>query len=277
MKVSKRDISIVMILLGAITLFCVYQFYFRDKQDKVEKIEAEIKADKAEIEKLDKLWAQRQDMGQKLQKYTEELISMVKRYPVRYRYDDLAVYLNNLEKNPEYGVKYSVYDLTKSALTNNYSGKFNGSTVEFASTRAGIRATFYTDTYEGFKKLFRDTYAWNLNDDTRNAPGLDPKNISSITINFSNITGRVSGTIDIGLYGVTDFSSLGKGDDTNFPQAEVKVTEVEGREQPNCVFGPTVTPVPSLLEWLEQNGIVLTDAELQQLEQQLNPQQNMQP
>ena len=29
MKVSKRDISIVMILLGAIALFCVYQFNYR--------------------------------------------------------------------------------------------------------------------------------------------------------------------------------------------------------------------------------------------------------
>lgn len=271
MKVSKRDISIVMILLGAITLFCIYQFYYRDKQDKVKQLESEIKADKAEIEKLDKLWAQRQDMGQKLTQYTEELVSMVKRYPVRYRYDDLVVYLNNLEKNPEYGVKFTTYDLVKSGLTSNYSGKFNGSTVSFAGTRASVDASFYTDTYEGFKKLLRDTYAWNLNEDTRKAPGLDPKNVTSVSVTYDNFTGQVSGHIAFGLYGVTDYSSLGKGDDTNFPQAEVKVSEVEGREQPNCIFGPTVTPIPSLLEWLEENGIVLTEEQLMQLEQQLNP------
>ena len=277
MKVSKRDISIVMILLGAITLFCVYQFYFRDKQERVKTLESEIAADKTEIAKLDELWAQRQTMGQNLTNYTGELIQMVKRYPVEYRFDDLVVYLNNLEKNPAYGVKFFIYDIVKSGVTNNYSGRFNEAPVTFVSTKASVHAQFYTDTYEGLKTLLNDTYAWNLNDDTRKMPGMNPKNIEAITIGFDNLTGRVSGVIDIGLYGVTDLGSLGKGDDTNYPQAEVKVSEVEGREQPNCVFGPTVTPIPSLLEWLEENGITLTEEEWIALQMQLNPGMNTQP
>jgi hypothetical protein len=261
-----------MILLGAITLFCVYQFYFRDKQEQVSKLESEIKADKAEIAKLDQLWAKRQDMGQNLQTYAEELTRMVKRYPVEYRFDDLVVYLNNLEKDEQFGVKFYVYDLARSSQTNNYPGKFNGSPVNFTSTRASIHTLFYTETYEGFKKLLHATYAWNESDETRAAAGMNPKNVSSLAISFDNLTGRVMGQIDFGLYGVTDLGTLGKGDDTNYPQSEVVVTEVEGREQPNCIFGPTLTPVPSLLEWLEQNGIELTPEILQQLQPDLNEQ-----
>lgn len=268
MKVSKRDISIVMILLGAIALFCMYQFYFRDKQDKVKSLQNEINADKAEIAKLDKLWEQRQTMGQNLTRYSDELTQMVKRYPVEYRFDDLVVYLNNLEKNPEYGVKFYVYDLAKSELTNFYPGKFNGQPVQFGSSQATIRTTFYTETYEGFKKLLTDVYAWNASDETRKAAGLKPKNISSITIGFNAINGQILGQLDFGLYGVTDYGSLGKGEDTNFPQEEVQVSSVEGREQPNCVFGPTATPIPSLLEWLEQQGITLTEEDILRLTQQ---------
>ena len=268
MKVSKRDISIVMILLGAIALFCVYQFYFRDKQDKVKSLENEIAADKAEIAKLDKLWEKRQDMGNNLKTYSEELSRMVKRYPVEYRYDDLVVYLNELEKNPNYGAKFYVYDLEKSDVTNYYPGKFNGQPVSFGSSQANIRTTFYTETYEGLKNMLRDVYAWNASEETRKAPGYKPKNISKVVIGFNALTGQVLGTLDFGLYGVTDYGSLGKGEDTNFPQEEVKVSSVEGREQPNCVFGPTATPIPSLLEWLEQQGITLTEEDIMRLTQQ---------
>lgn len=34
MKVSKRDISILCVVIGLLAAFCVYQFYFRKAMDK---------------------------------------------------------------------------------------------------------------------------------------------------------------------------------------------------------------------------------------------------
>ncbi|MBO7632555.1 MAG: hypothetical protein J6S78_09545, partial [Lachnospiraceae bacterium] len=43
MKVSKRDISILLIALGIIGAFCVFQFYFRDALKKKQNYEEDTK------------------------------------------------------------------------------------------------------------------------------------------------------------------------------------------------------------------------------------------
>ena len=48
MKVSKRDITILLIALGAILAFCVFQFYFRKAMDeKKSQLEEKILNDKS--------------------------------------------------------------------------------------------------------------------------------------------------------------------------------------------------------------------------------------
>ena len=114
MKVSKRDISIVMILLGAIALFCVYQFNYRKQIEKAENLEKEIKVKTAENEELLKI--DEQKINNDITKWQTDLITMVKKYPSGYRYDDLIMYLYDLEHVEDYGVRFHTYQMFPSNL-----------------------------------------------------------------------------------------------------------------------------------------------------------------
>ena len=243
MKVSKRDISIVMILLGAIALFCVYQFYYRDKQSEVEKLQKNINSIQSELDVLHKI--DEQKINTEINGFRDEMIAMVKRYPMLYRFDDEVIYLNNLEKNKTYGVKFYEYLMTKSTETNSYRGTFDEKSVNYVSSQAGIKALFYTETYEGCKKLINAIYA-----------DKNPKNLQLVKLTFDRFTGEIKGELDFRMYGVTDYASVGEGVDTNAPYKETKATKDGvvigvGDIESRCIFGPTASPIPTL-ELLEE-------------------------
>ena len=231
MKVSKRDISIVMILLGAIALFCVYQFNYTKQVDKATTLQGEIDALTAENEELLKI--DEQQLNNDITKWQTELTAMVKKYPAYYRFDDMIMYLYDLEHVEEYGAHFYSYTMFPSSTTASYIGKFNEKSVAFASNKATYNMRFTNSSYEGCKKMLSAIYADRM-----------AKNFESITLEYNNYTGIVDGQIVAQAYGVSDFGTLGQGKDTNYPPNEVVVPKVSMGVE--CVFGPTVTPTPML-------------------------------
>ena len=235
MKVSKRDISIVMVLLGVIALFCVYQFYYQKQMDEVTKLENEIKVKRQENEELLKI--DQQQLQNDMTKWQNELRDMVVKYPAYYRYDDMLWYLCGLENIEEFGVHFYEYYVLPSSVTESYLGKFNEKSVFFASSLATYNMKFTTETYEGCKKML----AYIYNDGSNK---ITARNFDSITLEYDNYTGVVNGTIFANAYGVSDFKTLGQGNDTNYPPSEAVIPKISMGVE--CVFGPTVTPVPTL-------------------------------
>ena len=233
MKVSKRDISIVMILLGAIALFCVYQFNYRKQIEKAESLQKEIAQKTAENEELLKI--DEQQINNDITKWQNEMIAMVKSYPSGYRYDDMIMYLYDLEHVEDYGVRFHDYRMYPSNLgvIDTFSGSFNDKAVLFSDNVAIFTLAYENANYEGCKKMLTAIYADRM-----------AKNIREIELTYDNFTGVVSGSMDLRAYGVSDFSTLGQGKDTNYPPAEVYIPPVT--QGVDCVFGPTVTPLPTL-------------------------------
>lgn len=233
MKVSKRDISIVMILLGAIALFCVYQFNYTKQVEKAETLQGEIDVLTAENEELLKI--DEQQLNNDITKWQSELTAMVKKYPAYYRFDDMIMYLYDLEHVEEYGAHFGVYTMLPSSTTASYLGKFNEKSVAFASNKAMFNMRFTNTSYAGCKKMLSAIYSDRM-----------AKNFESITLTYDNYTGIVNGTIMAQAYGVSDFGTLGQGQDTNYPPNEVVIPKVSMGVE--CVFGPTVTPTPTPIE-----------------------------
>ena len=231
MKVSKRDISIVMVLLGVIALFCVYQFYYRDSQKKVEELQKSINKSVAENNELLKI--DETKLNNEMTASETQLNEMLKGYPAYYRLDDTIMYLYDLEqRKDDIGVHFYRYTMNSSQVEDSYMGTFKDKTVLFADSVATIEAEFNTETYSGCKTLLKAIYE-------------DPmaKNFSYLELTFSNLTGQVYGKINYNLYAVTDFATLST-DKTNFPQPEVMIPQV--KMGVDCIFGPTCTPVPTL-------------------------------
>ena len=231
MKVSKRDISIVMILLGAIALFCVYQFNYRKQVEKAESLDKEIKVKTAENNELLKI--NEQELNNDITKWQGELQAMVKKYPAYYRFDDMIMYLYDLEHYEEYGAHFYQYQMLPSVTKESYVGKFNEQSVVFGCNEATFSMLFTNQTYQGCKKMLNAIYADRM-----------AKNFESIILQYDNITGVVRGTIMAHAYGVSDYGTFGQGQDTNYPPTEVYIPKVS--QGVDCVFGPTVTPVPTL-------------------------------
>ena len=233
MKVSKRDISIVMVLLGLIALFCVYQFNYRKQIEKAENLQKEIKNLTDENEELLKI--DEQQINNDITKWQTEMIAMVKSYPAYYRYDDMIMYLYDLEHVEEYGAHFSDYTMYPSDPIDTYFGTFNEKAVQFYDNVANFTLSFTNGTYEGCKKMLTAVYTDRM-----------AKNIKEIELTYDNLTGVVSGNMKLRAYGVTDFHSLGQGKDTNHPPVEVVIPPVAMGV--DCVFGPTVTttPIPEL-------------------------------
>jgi hypothetical protein len=238
MKVSKRDISIVMVLLGVIALFCVYQFYYRDSQKKVEELQKSIDNSTAENNELLKI--DETKLNNEMIAGEARLKEMVQQYPARYRLDDTIMYMYDLEqRKDDIGVHFFQYTMEATNIEDSFLGAYRDKSVVFGCGQAKISAEFTTETYAGCKQLLKEIYADS-----------NAKNFSKIQLTYDNLTGVVNGIIDINLYSVSDYATLGQGSETNFPQAEVMIPQVSMGV--DCVFGPTVTPKPTLAPEDEQ-------------------------
>lgn len=233
MKVSKRDISIVMVLLGVIALFCVYQFYYRDSQKKVEELQASI--DKSTAENNELLKIDETKLESEMTAAEKDLKAMVLDYPMTYRLDDMIMYLYDLEKVPAYGAHFVEYFMTPSDTKDAYIGSVRDKTVTYSVSDATFQMKFTNETYTGLKEMLKAVYADRY-----------AKNFDYIRLNYNNVTGQVKGEITLHAFSVTDRGTLGQGDETNWhdPYIEVMIPQVKMGVE--CVFGPTVTPVPTL-------------------------------
>ncbi len=231
MKVSKRDISIVMVLLGVIALFCVYQFYYRDSLKKVEELQKSI--DKSTAENKELLKIDETKLESEMTAVEKDLKAMVLEYPAYYRFDDMIMYLYDLEHVKDYGAHFVTYTMAPSATKDSYIGSIREKSVVYGVNDATFTMKFTNETYRGCKEMLKVVYS-----------DKHAKNFDSIRLTYSNITGVVNGEISLHAFGVSDYATLGQGDETNYPQDEVVIPQVKMGVE--CVFGPTVTPVPTV-------------------------------
>ena len=233
MKISKRDISIVMVLLGAIALFCVYQFYYRDSLKKVEELQASI--DKSTAENNELLKIDETKLESEMTAAEKDLKAMVLEYPMEYRLDDMIMYLYDLEKSPTYGAHFVEYQMEPSQPKDAYIGTVREKSVMYSVSDATFTMRFTNETYNGLKEMLKAVYADRY-----------AKNFDYIRLTYNNVTGVVNGEIVLHAFSVTDRGTLGQGDETNFrdPYPEVMIPQVKMGVE--CVFGPTTTPIPTL-------------------------------
>ena len=108
MKVSKRDISILLIALGLIGAFAVFQFYFRGALEKKNNFETENKSLEQRLRDL-----QGVDPDQKIGDMAsrkKEVEEAIKEYKSYYLYEDLIMYMYNMQELPYNEVYTEMYN-----------------------------------------------------------------------------------------------------------------------------------------------------------------------
>ncbi len=232
MKISKRDISIILVILGLFAAFLSYQFLFRPTMSERDDVIAEREQLEREYNSLKPVIDNQQTYSTNTANWEASLNSLVQKFPAYYLYEDGIMYLRSLEANEDLLVYFDTYTVTETLLTDTYSGRVNGQTKTYAFGNSTIAASFTVGTYDAMKSLISAVYSDS-----------NPKNIESISMNFNQQTGELTGSMNLNLYSLTD------GTNAYTPPT---IPEMEtGLE---CIFGeiippeeeeePTPTPVP---------------------------------
>ena len=230
MKVSKRDISILLIVLGLIGAFCVYQFYFRGATEKKKTYEDET----AQLQKrLDSFYGIKDDVIiPEMKKNADELREMAKAFPAMYCYEDIIMYLRSWEllpyeemySFPVYTIKESEYPTTISGILEWDEGNRTSISGTYMFGSAEVRANYQVNGYKAFKDLINRIYLDEA-----------PKTISQISAKMKRDTGLIEGAIAVDFYNVLTDSSV---------YEPVVITGVP-TSLPDGIFGPTYTPTPT--------------------------------
>ena len=238
MKVSKRDLTILLIAAGVIIAFCVYQFYFRKAVDEKKTLEQENDTLQARVNEL--YGFDDQSVVKEMGDRSKELKTAAKNYPARYRYEDLIVYLDEWEILPYDEIYTEMYNFPRYSLTEtdydvNLSGVLDWDddakaaiSTSYWFGQATIDTTYRTNSYKAFKDMINKIY---LNG--------SPKTIQSVTASMNKTNGFVSGTMVVNFQNV-QFSQEGE---SNVYQP-VEVTNVPTSVE--NIFGPTYTPTPTV-------------------------------
>jgi hypothetical protein len=233
MKVSKRDISILLIVLGLLGAFSVFQFYFRGALKDKEKYEKESTELQTRLDKY--LGVDENAVIAEMAKNREELETKASVYPAAYLYEDIIMYMNEWQSLPYDKIYTEIYNfpeytIEETDVTEAYGGvldwdqaKREPIEVNYTFSKATLEANYGTNSYKGFKDMINKIY-------------LDPKpkTVSSLTALFDASNGFIEGAIGI------DFLNVQNGANTYDP---VKIKDVK-TGIPN-MFGPTYTPTPT--------------------------------
>lgn len=239
MKVSKRDLSILLIALGLIGAFCVYQFYFRGTVEKKKSYEDETKELQSRLDKLNGV--DENKLVAEMAAHSEELRTKAAGYPAMYLYEDLIMYLNDWQELPYDEIytemyNFPVYEITETEMAEPLTGVIDWDPSKrtpidalYLVGKASIEANYETNNYKAFKDMVNKIY-------------LDPKpkTIRKLTANFLPENGIVAGYILVDFYNANSMN----GTETTNTYDPVKIEGVKkGVEN---IFGPTYTPTPTV-------------------------------
>lgn len=232
MKISKRDLSIVMIIVGIAAAFAVYQFYFSNTMDERAEIIKKTETLQKEYDSLMAVADQQMTMEGETRLNEEKLATLVSEFPASYKYEDGIMYLYDLEHNESLDVTFSSYTILETTITDAYSGNVSGVPKVYAFGNSTITASYLCQTYAGMKTFVNGIY----NDEY-------PKSIESIAMTFDSTTGNISGSIIVNMYSLTDGSNAYVA--PIIPTVDMKV---------DCIFG-SITPVTEVEEPVEETPV----------------------
>ena len=240
MKVSKRDISILLIALGLIGAFCVYQFYFRGALSKKKGYEDETKELQQRLNKLNGI--DQSTLIADMAAHAQELQEKAAEFPVAYLYEDLIMYLNDWQELPYDEIYTEIYNfpqyrITETTMEEPISGvidwhesKREPLSATYLVGKATIEADYETNGYKAFKDMINKIYL----DKRKNLA----KTIDEVSASFDPETGYVSGYVKIDFYNAKEVTA-------EKPKEYQAVTIDNVPTGVKNIFGPTYTPTPT--------------------------------
>ncbi len=192
MKITRRDLGVIMILVGVIVAFVTYQMYFTDMQTQVEELQNEQKTLKTQIDELQPVVDDAPYYESEMERFQNEISDMMDEFSVDVLYEDGIMYVVELEDN----LAISIPSFTAAEASEVQTVEGAGSLAGYNYTLASSSLSFsYTlDSYDDMKDFINYVY-----DDEENK-----RTITDISMVFSSTTGEMTGSVGISTYAMSD-------------------------------------------------------------------------
>jgi hypothetical protein len=198
MKITRRDLGVILILVGILSVFLTYQMYFSSKQSEIEALQTEQKNLTKEINELQPVVDDAPFYQSEMERFVKEVSDMVQEFPVQIWYEDGILYVIEMEEN----LDVTIPDFTPTQSMDNLlsmvegAGNFTGNT--YSLYQASISMTYEAAGYDELKDVLNYIY-----DDEDNK-----RVITSVNFNFDETTGEISGSMNINMYAMDDGSRV---------------------------------------------------------------------
>lgn len=156
MKITKRDLKVVLLLIGILSAFLAYQMYFSTKLEEIEAEHNKQAQLEKEIKELEEKQSHEKEYRDNMAKWETEILAKLTEFPVYQRYEDGILYLRHLEE--EFDVYFGDYTVLEAASVQKVTGKVNYNDYATQLLSANT-TTSYITTYEVFKELVNYIYA----------------------------------------------------------------------------------------------------------------------
>ena len=101
MRVTRRDIKVILLLIGILSAFITYQFYLKSKLEDIDKVKDQITTLKAEIDDLRIKKRSENLFREQMGNQEKEVNAKIAEFPESQWYEDGILFLNYLEKRHE--------------------------------------------------------------------------------------------------------------------------------------------------------------------------------
>lgn len=190
MKIGKKEINLIIGLLGVLIAAGVWMFVASPMKDKTETLQNENAALKPKAEEYQAVNAQRASFEAESIELQDERTRLLASFPAGMSKEDEIMYWANMERANS--ASLSMDNITMAGWEEVFVEGQQGGSGEGATQlhlyRAPVSYT-YQSTYQGLKDMVKYVFAQN-----------DKKSINSITTAYDGGTGNLVGSININMY-----------------------------------------------------------------------------
>ena len=214
MKITRRDLSVIMILTGVLAVFLVYQVYFTKKQAEVEALQAEQKSIQAQINELQPVKDNAPKYNSEMERFKTDLDEKVSEFPANVKYENGVMYMVELEEN----LAVTIPNFTVNEAEEVGSVEGLGSLFGYTYTlgKSAVNMSYTLETYDDMKEFINYVYGDEKNKRT----------ISTMSMVFDNKTGEISGSVELSMFAMNDGTKI--YEEEELPYESVGVESIFG-------------------------------------------------
>lgn len=192
MKITRRDLGVIMILVGFFAAFLVYQLYFTDMQTQVEALQEEQKSLKTQISELQPVVDDAPYYESEMERFQTDISDMMDEFSVDVLYEDGIMYVVELEEN--LAISIPSFSTTEASVSDTVEGAGSLAGYNYTLASSSLSFSYTLDSYDDMKDFVNYIY-----DDKENK-----RTITSISMSFGSTTGEITGSVVINTYAMSD-------------------------------------------------------------------------